>query len=102
LLAETNGVDGDYGVSLLWSTDQIIENTAAYRVGYEPNRLKTFDMFLFFADAGNGDLFAYRIESGRIPTTEIYAWDHEDDTHKIIAPSLRDYLQGWLQGTITV
>ena len=75
---------------------------AAYQIGYEPNRCKTFDMFLFFADAGNGDLFGYRIENGRIPTTEVYAWDHEDDTNKIIAPSLKDYLRDWLQGTITV
>jgi len=57
---------------------------------------------LFFADAGNGDQFAYKIEDGQVKSPDIYVWNHEDDSRIRIAPSLRAYLEGWLQGTLSV
>jgi hypothetical protein len=30
----------------------------------------------------------------------VYAWDHEDDARRCVAPSLKRYLEGWLTGKI--
>ncbi len=55
---------------------------------------------LFFADAGNGDQFAYSVTGGAIRREDIYVWDHEDDSRRCVAPSLLRYLEWWLSGKI--
>ena len=103
LLAESNGIFGSYGLGLIWPTQRISEDNLAFRRDFEPGDLyEEFDTLLFFADAGNGDQFAYKITDGRILTREIYAWNHEDDSRTVVAPSLKDYLEGWLQETIEI
>lgn len=102
LLMETDGAFGMY-LGLIWPTQQIAEDNLALRVDYKPiYPNEGLDTLLCFAEAGNGDLFAYKITDGRVVTTDIYAWNHEDDSRVVIASSLKDYLQGWLQGTITI
>ncbi|MCP3934326.1 MAG: SMI1/KNR4 family protein [Actinomycetia bacterium] len=98
LLYETNGVADEYGLGLIWPLDRIVDDNLMFRTNplfrdlYMP-----FDPLLFFADAGNGDQFAF-------PWTprsdEIYAWDHEDDSRRWVAGSLDQYLQWWLDGTL--
>ncbi|WP_162255066.1 hypothetical protein [Paenibacillus sp. Soil522] len=34
----------------------------------------------FFADAANGDQFAFPILNGKIVKKDIYVWNHEDDS----------------------
>ena len=53
-----------------------------------------------FADAGNGDQFAFPIVGGSIRGTDVFAWDHENDSRSWVAPSLQTYLEGWLSGKI--
>ncbi|MNG40245.1 hypothetical protein D3C84_1287410 [compost metagenome] len=65
--------------------------------GYEP-----FDSLLFVADAGNGDLFGYSIVDGAIPKEDIYTWNHEDDSRTWVAPSLKQFIEGWLKGEISI
>ena len=48
-----------------------------------------FDNLFFFSDAGNGDLFCYSIlKNGIIEKTDIYVWNHEDDSRTWAAASL--------------
>ena len=55
----TNGVEGEYGLGVIWPLERIVDdnvrfrNDAQFRGLYEP-----FDPLLFFADGGNGDQFA--------------------------------------------
>ncbi|WSL80461.1 SMI1/KNR4 family protein [Kitasatospora sp. NBC_01266] len=56
-----------------------------------------FDPLLFFADAGNGDLFALLPRIGR---PDVFVWNHEDDSRTWVAPSLAKYLEWWLTGQI--
>lgn len=59
LFNETNGVYHELGYALIWSVDQIIKENLSLR-NFEKHKdiYMPFDHLLFFADAGNGDLFA--------------------------------------------
>ncbi len=98
LLTETNGVEGENGLGLVWPLARIVRDNLSFRT--KPDFRSTympFEPLLFFADAGNGDQFAFSWKSGR---NEIYAWDHENDSRMWVAGSLDQYLQWWLDGTI--
>ncbi|MGG3641152.1 SMI1/KNR4 family protein [Bacillus gobiensis] len=100
---ETNGVFDEYGCPLIWSTAQIIEDNLFFRNFEEYKDIyMPFDHLLFFADAGNGDLFAYIILNGSVQTDDIYVWNHEDDSRTWISPSLEDFIKGWVTGKISV
>lgn len=102
LLRESNGVEGEYGLGLVWSIDRIVQSNMELRTNQElDSAYMPFTHLLFFADAGNGDQFAYAISaSGEIRCHDIYAWNHEDDSRTAIAPTLKAYLEGWLTGRI--
>ncbi|WP_338036445.1 SMI1/KNR4 family protein [Neobacillus notoginsengisoli] len=103
LYSETNGVYGNYGISLIWSTEQMIkENKFFWSLHEYRDFIKPLDTFLFFSDAGNGDLFGYLMENGTIQNENIYVWNHEDDSRRIIASSLKDFIKGWINGEISV
>jgi hypothetical protein len=52
-----------------------------------------FQPLLFFADAGNGDQFAFVM---RDRPTDVFVWDHESDSRQMVAPRLATYLEWWL------
>lgn len=101
LLQETNGVEESSGMGVIWSIEKIVNHnldvrkTRSCREIYMP-----FDHLLFFADAGNGDQFAFPIVNGQIRHKGIYVWNHEDDSRSWVAPSLDVYLEWWLGGVI--
>jgi hypothetical protein len=103
LLAESNGVYGTYGLGLIWSVERIQAcnrkmRTAPHFLGmYMP-----FDSLLFFADAGNGDQFAFCIIQGAIRRPRVFVWNHEDDSRTCAAPSLELYIKWWLSGELRV
>lgn len=102
VLRTSNGIKGKYGLSLLWSLEGIVEQNVKFR---ETESFKDlympFDYLLFFADAGNGDQFAFSIAAdGLIHRPDVYAWNHEDDSRNWVAPSLRHYFEWWLSGRI--
>ena len=103
LLMESNGVRGEYELRLIWSTEKIVQRnlhmrtSAALRESYMP-----FENLLFFADAGNGDQFAYSIIQGASLRPDIFAWDHENDSRTWVAPSLRRYIEWWLSGKLSL
>jgi hypothetical protein len=98
LLRESDGVEGEYGLGLVWPLVRIVEDNLMFRTFpafaevYMP-----FDPLLFFADAGNGDQFAFPRTPAR---DEVFAWDHEDDSRRWVAGSLEKYLEWWLDGTM--
>ncbi len=89
LLQQCDGVKGAYGEKLVWPTTVIREQNQHFRVFAEFRDLyMPFDPLLFYADAGNGNQFAYRICGGKILGCEVFVWDHETDSRTWVAPSL--------------
>ncbi|MFE1883504.1 SMI1/KNR4 family protein [Streptomyces diastatochromogenes] len=98
LLRESNGIEGEYGAGLIWSAERIVsENQTLREDGDLATLYMPFDPLLFFADAGNGDLFAL-LPGLRRP--DVFVWNHEDDSRTWVAPSLAKYLEWWLTGQI--
>jgi hypothetical protein len=98
LLRESNGVEGVYGLGLIWPVERIREDNLAFRTDAEFATLyMPFDPLFFFADAGNGDQFAFVMRDCR---TDVFAWDHESDSRTWVAPSLATYLDWWLDGRL--
>jgi len=103
LYSETNGVYGNYGISFIWSTKQMVkENMYFWNVQEHRCSTKPLNNFLFFSDAGNGDLFGYSIKNGSIQTEDIYVLDHEDDSRRVVASSLEQFIKDWIGGKITI
>ena len=101
LLLETNGVQGQHGIDLIWSLERIETDNLAFRANPDfPELYMPFDPLLFFADAGNGDQFAFPILAGQIRRPDVFVWNHELDSRTWIAPSLQRYLEWWLSGQI--
>lgn len=99
VLSESDGIDGEYGLGLLWSIDRIQRDNIEFRTNRDFRELyMPFDGLVFFADAGNGDQFALSLSGNG----EVYVWNHEDDSRTWIAPSVLGYLEGWMTGRITV
>lgn len=103
ILSESNGVVGEYGLGLLWDGTRICEDNLRFRNSSDfPNLYMPFDNLLFFGDAGNGDQFAFTILRGGVTRSDIFVWNHEDDSRSWIAPSLKTFYEWWLTGKITV
>jgi hypothetical protein len=102
ILCETNGVTGEYGLGLLWPIQRIVEDNLKFREDGDLRDLyMPFDHLLFVADAGNGDQFAYSIRAdGAIHHSDIFAWDHENDSRTWVAASLKQYFEWWENGSI--
>lgn len=99
LLAETDGIEGEYGLGLLWSTQRIAEDNTRFRTGADFRRLyMPFSGIVFFADAGNGDQFAVSLSGNN----EVYVWNHEDDSRTWVAPTVMRFLEVWMTGTLSV
>jgi hypothetical protein len=103
LLLESNGVVGEYGCDIIWTLERIKTDNLEFRNNNDFKELyMPFDHLLFFSDAGNGDQFAFPILNGKIVKKDIYVWNHEDDSRTWISSSLSSFIQGWLNGTISV
>jgi hypothetical protein len=101
LLLESNGVAGQYGLGLVWPVERIEADNREFRSNPDFRDLyMPFDPLLFFADAGNGDHFAFRVLAGEVRSEDVFAWNHEDDSRSWAVPSLERYLEWWLSGKI--
>jgi SMI1-KNR4 cell-wall len=100
LLRESDGVEGEYGLGLVWPVERIKKDNLEFRANVTFATLyMPFEPLLFFADAGNGDQFAFVI---RDRPADVFVWDHETDSRTMVAPSLATYLEWWLDGRLTV
>jgi hypothetical protein len=103
LLIESNGVQGMHSFDLIWSTDRILHDNLEFRASADFKELyMPFDPLLFFADAGNGDQFAFVILNNLVRRRDIFAWNHENDSRMWVAPSLERYLEWVANGTISL
>ena len=99
LLEETNGIEGDYGLGLLWSAERIAEDNDRFRNSAEFLQLyMPFHGLVFFADAGNGDQFALSLSGNH----EVYVWNHVNDSRVWVASTVTQYLEDWMTGALTV
>lgn len=100
-LLESNGIEGEYGLSLVWPISRIVTDNLLFWSNADFKELyMPFDHMLFFADAGNGDQFFYPITGNQLARQDIYVWKHEDDSRAWVAPSLEKYLEWLLSGRI--
>ncbi|WP_202919508.1 SMI1/KNR4 family protein [Saccharothrix deserti] len=87
MLLETDGVQGEYLVDVVWPLDRIAESNADFRSSADfADLYAPFDGLLFFGDNGGGDQFAF--SDGRV-----VVWEHETDTRREVATGLRDYIE---------
>lgn len=102
LLAESDGVLGEYGLGLVWPVARIVEDNLSFRSNADFRDLyMAFDQQLFFGDAGNGDQFAFSLV-GVLWDKNVFAWDHENDSRTWVAPDLSRYLEWWANGRRTL
>ncbi len=107
LYHETNGlheyIDDMYIGEFILEFDELIEeNKHLQKERTEQEEHHPSTAFLFFARAGNGDLFAYEIDNETIQSNAIIAWNHEDDSVKIVARNLKSFVREWLMGQISI
>ena len=103
LWQESNGIEGSYELGLIWNVERIAnDNLFFWQFADYKDLYKPFDHLLFFADAGNGDQFCFTILNGVIQKSDVYVWNHEDDSRQWVAPSLDVYLEWWLSGKFKV
>ena len=107
LLLQTDGIQqtlNDMVIDdLIWPVERILETNLQYRTSSDLKDLyMSFDQLFFFSDAGNGDQFAFINLEGRFPRNDVFVWNHEDDSRTWVAPDLKQFLAGWLNGRITV
>jgi hypothetical protein len=112
LLLETDGVmellaidGGDWLESMwvLWTIDEIVQDNLRIRAATSqqipPGH---FDSLLFVAGAGvDGILFGFPVENGHC-LPRVVAWRPAGPVVQDLAPSLDEFLRGWLTGKITV
>ena len=103
LLTQTDGVLGEFSLDLVWPARRIEQDNLEFRRSVDFHELyMPFDSLLFFGDAGNGDQFVFPIKAGSVRDSDIFVWNHEDDSRSWVAPSLERYFEWWIAGKITV
>jgi hypothetical protein len=113
LYRQTNGVnDFVYIASVnefilseefIWSVERIIETNTFKRTSDTYKEIyKSFNNLFFFADSGGGDHFGFETVNGRFERPHVYFWDHEDDRRVWVAPNMKAFIEGWVNGTIKV
>ncbi len=104
---ETNGICeminkeeiGDF----IWKTERLVEENKACRTNPDfKNLYMPFDCLLFIGDVGNGDNFGYSIQNNRIIKTDIFIWNHENDSRVWVAPNLETLVKWWMNGDIEI
>ncbi len=101
LLRESDGVNDQYGLRIIWSIKEISQYNREMRTfPHYKDFYMSFADLLFFADAGNGDRFAFPIIGGKVKERAVFAWNHENDDRWEVAFSLRSYLERLLGGKI--
>jgi hypothetical protein len=88
---------------IIWPIERVIETNSYHRTSDKYKEIyKSFDNLFFFADAGNGDQFGFETVNGTFEHTDVFVWNHEDDSREWVAPSMKAFVEGWFAGTIKV
>ena len=92
LLENTDGFSTDFAITVLSSSDIVETNLKYWNENFLSDIYMSFNSLLFFAEAGNGDLFAYRILEGKVSSNDIYVWNHENDSRVWVASNLKNFI----------
>jgi SMI1-KNR4 cell-wall len=94
LLKESNGINGRYGLGVVWEVSAIALTNIQFRSNFK-DLYMPFDGLLFFGDGGNGDQFAYPLLNNiaEVQRLDIFMWDHETDCRKWCAKSLHAHIE---------
>jgi hypothetical protein len=84
------------------SVDRIVADNGWFRNDDSVGSLMTLNSLLFFADAGDGELFAHPIGRNDVARGRVFVWDPIEDSRVRVAESLRDYITGWLSGSLKI
>lgn len=99
---EVSGSDIGIGY-LIWPIERISDENSRMRSREAiKEAYMSFDDLLFFSDAGNGDLFGFSVQEGKVSKSDIYVWNHEDDSRTWVSPSLKTFIEWWTSGKIAV
>lgn len=99
LLTETNGIEGEFELGLLWTVERIAADNALFRTTIDfADLYMPFVGLVFFADGGNGDQFFLSLSGNN----DVYVWDHENDSRRWVASTVLGYLKAWMRGQLTV
>lgn len=93
LLLETNGVEYASGIGLVWPTGDIAWRNLDMRRTRDARLYTPFDNLLFFADSGDGQQFAFRLEAGTTLGADVVWWAPISDDRTHVASSLREYIE---------
>lgn len=100
LLCETDGISGEFGLRLLWTCEEIETENVLLRTDPEYAALyMPFDALVFFSDAGNGDYFAVAMRGS---CSDVFVWNHEDDSRTWVAPGVLRFLEAWMTGELEI
>ncbi len=113
LLQETNGVmemlsidGGEWSndLWLIWPIEEIIKENLFFRSEREKGVYeREFDQLVFFTSAGcDGILFAHSINQDRVAEPHVLVWHPIEDELAEIARTLKDFIEGWCTGKISV
>ena len=102
LLAESDGAFDKYQCAIVWPLDQIVADNEDYRRNPIFAQYMPVDDLLFFADAGDGELFGYSISRVGEVRDHVFVWNPIEDSRMMVAGSLGGWLQGWLGGSLTI
>lgn len=102
LLFQSNGLVDEFKSDFIWRISKIVSENLYFRSSPDLKELyMNFDSILFFADAGNGDHFGIRMYGDKILSTDIYVWNHEDDSRNWVSSNLEEFIKGWIVGNIS-
>jgi SMI1-KNR4 cell-wall len=97
VLAETNGIEGEYEIDVLWSAERIAMDNTEFRSSADFSELyMPFDPLVFFADAGDGNQFAIALRGN----FEIFEWHHENDSRVWVAPTVLRFIEDFMTGKL--
>jgi hypothetical protein len=107
LLLQTNGISESLNTAkgeinsgyFVLSVERILETNQSQRA---QDYIMPLDCLLFFAEDGIGDYFGFAVAKSKVLDSRIYFWDHEDDSRRSIAPTLKYFIENWLLGKIKV
>jgi hypothetical protein len=101
LLQETNGVfDQEAQLLFIYSLRRLRSENLSMRRQKALKVYMPMDNLVFFADAGNGDKFAFPISKKGEISSHVFAWNHENDSREWCAPSLQVFIEWWYSGKI--
>lgn len=100
-LCETNGTNDSNGYPLIWSTEQITRENLHLGERIEDTYI-LFNNLLFVAGDRDKDMFGYSTSEGVIKQNNIYIWNYENDRRKLVSASLKEFIEGWISGKLSI